>query len=90
MDFSNCNLISFGDSFTFGQGTEGNGLSYIQYPELYEDKLTREQITRNWVNKSNQYSYTTKLSHLLGCKKYVNLGQMGASNDHCLLFERVY
>ena len=90
MDFSNCNLISFGDSFTFGQGTEGNGISYMQYLELYEDKLTREQITRNWVNKSNQYSYTTKLSYLLGCKKYVNLGQMGASNDHTVYYLREF
>ena len=89
MDFSNCNLISFGDSFTFGQGTEGDGISFMEYINKHND-IDRAIATEKWITLSNARSYTTRLSKLLKFKKTINLGQMGASNHHTLYYLREF
>jgi hypothetical protein len=70
MDYSDYTLVSFGDSFTFGQGAAPrNNMSDARY--------------RNACNES---SYTRFLKDALGFKDYINLGVMGGSNEtSCLL-----
>lgn len=89
MDFSKHNLISFGDSFTFGQGIEGDGISFVDYLEKHKP-IDREIAVKNWVQRSKSNSYTARLSLLLGVNKHVNLGQMGASNYHTLYYLREF
>lgn len=89
MDFSKYNLVSFGDSFTFGQGTEGDGIDYMEYLSTYPPEQA-EKARNNWVNRSLNYSYTNILSSYLGCASTVNLGQMGASNRHTLFYLREF
>jgi len=89
MNWSESTLVSFGDSFTFGQGTEGEGISYIEYTEKYK-KLDNKQIIKQWIERSNSASYTTLLAKKLGCFKFVNLGHMGASNQHTILYLREF
>ena len=66
MDNSDYTLVSFGDSFTFGQGT----ISQNDFPADSE-----------WRSACNENSYTRFLKDTLGFKDYINLGVMGASNE---------
>ena len=65
MDYSDYTLVSFGDSFTFGQGAapRGNASNAI------------------YRSACNENSYTRFLKDTLGFKDYINLGVMGASNE---------
>ena len=91
MDFTNMNLISFGDSFTFGQGTEGEGISYQEYINLADSKnIDRSIASKDWIIRSNQNAYTKVLERKLKFKTSINLGQMGSSNEHTIFYLRTF
>lgn len=70
MDYSDYTLVSFGDSFTFGQGAAPRD----------------DDTDARYRNACNENSYTRFLKDTLGFKDYINLGVMGASNEtSCLL-----
>ena len=70
MDYSDYTLVSFGDSFTFGQGAAPRD----------------DNPDARYRNACNENSYTRFLKDTLGFKDYINLGVMGASNEtSCLL-----
>ena len=65
MDYSDYTLVSFGDSFTFGQGASSRDY----------------KSDRTYRNECNENSYTRFFKDALGFKDYINLGVMGASNE---------
>ena len=70
MDYSDYTLVSFGDSFTFGQGAA---------PRINNSDA-------KYRNACNENSYTRFFKDALGFKDYINLGVMGGSNEtSCVL-----
>ena len=75
MDFSEYTLVSFGDSFTFGQDV------YLKYDTSVKDlRPIQEQYKIN----CNNLSYTKLISDSIGFKDSLNFGTLAASNERSL------
>ena len=74
MDFSEYTLISFGDSFTFGQDT------------VFRDVLLGEPYdNKKWKSECNGQSYTQVLCDKMGFKDNLNFGIPGSSTERSLM-----
>jgi len=74
MNFSEYTLVSFGDSFTFGQ-------DLVQLPHTVEDLRPGH---KQYKIDSNNLSYTKCIADSMGFKDSLNFGVMGASNDRSI------
>jgi hypothetical protein len=73
MNFSEYTLVSFGDSFTFGQ-------DIVQAPPYHydRDKFIKEKL---YKEECNDKAYTQVVADRLGFKDSINFGVLGSSND---------
>jgi hypothetical protein len=76
IDFSEYTLISFGDSFTFGQDTVVKINSGDIHLQGADNKL--------WKLQCNEKSYTQVICDKMGFKNSLNFGVPGCSNDRSL------
>jgi len=74
MNFSEYTLVSFGDSFTFGQ-------DLVQLRHTVEDLRPGH---KQYKIDSNNLSYTKCIADSMGFKDSLNFGVMGASNDRSI------
>lgn len=82
MDFSEYTLVSFGDSFCFGEGvTEEANLRKIEREHKHND---RKEARKKYRKVSNSKSYTKFLEKILGFKSSINYGIPGSSNKRIL------
>ena len=76
-------LITFGDSFTEGEG------AWLEKTNLIEEQYKDSSTARLKVSKFNsQFSWPTVLSKLLNLKKVANEGSCGSNNSK--IFNRVF
>lgn len=88
MDFSEYTLISFGDSYTYGDGlsphVHSTNLYRVWQKWVNDDKQQASKaITKAYeqnASQSRKKSYTALLSSILGFKDYINFGVPGGSN----------
>jgi hypothetical protein len=73
MNFSEYTLVSFGDSFTFGDDTSPQ-------PDL----SISQDIHSQWKKECNENSYTQVLADSLGFKNSLNFGLLGGSTERSL------
>jgi hypothetical protein len=81
MNFSEYTLVSFGDSFTFGEDT-------VPVPEWYTSlaqQKEQKKLEKKYKKDCNSNSYTKFLSESLGFKDSINFGLQGASNDRSMM-----
>jgi hypothetical protein len=76
MNFSEYTLVSFGDSFTFGQDTVPSPNKDNSNNNLNTNKL--------WKLECNKHSYTQSIADSMGFKDSLNFGVMGGSNDRSI------
>jgi hypothetical protein len=76
MNFSEYTLVSFGDSFTFGQDV---------VPKYDRFAKNLEPIQKQYKIDCNNLSYTRWLSDSLGFKDSLNFGTLAASNERSLM-----
>ena len=76
MNFSEYTLISFGDSFTFGQDT---------VPPYDKSVKDIRPIQKQYKIDCNNLSYTKFISDSLGFKDSLNFGTLSASNERSLM-----
>ena len=82
MDFSEYTLVSFGDSFTFGQDTVPHYAH--QWATFPTDKdVSPEQ--KQWKKDCNEKSYTQVLVDKMGFKDSLNFGVPAGSNERSLM-----
>lgn len=87
LDFGKLKLVSFGDSYTFGQGAAVD-IDYVtQILPRYQDYDIARLM---WKRQSNRLSYTAQLEKMMGFKGSLNLGIPGASNKRILTTLRSY
>lgn len=80
MNFSEKRLVSFGDSYTFGQAcTLESDFSKI-LKDNYNKNVPIEQQQALWKQLSNDGSYTEFVKRKLNFKSSINLGAPGAAN----------
>lgn len=86
--FSNMKLVSFGDSYTFGQNSTLEG----EYDRIISNQTTINHSSARikWRNISNANSYTAIISNRLNFKEYHNLGIPGSSNKSTIDVLRSY
>jgi hypothetical protein len=75
MNFSEYTLVSFGDSFTFGQDT---------VPHYSLDAHDNSEIHKQWKKKCNENSYTQVIADRMGFKDSLNFGIPAGSNEKSL------
>lgn len=75
-DFSEYTLVSFGDSFTFGEDT-------VPKPDFGE--TVDKKLEKKYIEDCNNNSYTQFLAENLGFKDSINFGLLGASNDRSMM-----
>ena len=75
MNFSEYTLISFGDSFTFGQDT---------VPGYKHQPHGLLEIHKQWKKDCNVNSYTQVIADRMGFKDNLNFGILGGSNERSL------
>jgi len=80
MNFSEYTLVSFGDSFTFGEDT-------VPFPDLTTvyDRESADKVEKRYIINCNKNSYTQFLADNLGFKDSLNFGFKGASNDRSMM-----
>jgi len=76
MNFSEYTLVSFGDSFTFGQDL---------VPKYSTDHKDLRPIQEQYKKDCNNLSYTKILADKLRFKDSLNFGVLGGSNDRALM-----
>jgi hypothetical protein len=76
-DWSEYTLVSFGDSFTFGQDTV--------YHKESKDLAGQEEVNALWKSQCNEKSYTKILCDKMGFKNSLNFGIPGGSNERSLM-----
>lgn len=79
MDFSTKRLVSFGDSYTFGQNCTLDS-DFRTMIKNRPNSKSIEQVQAEWKRLSNAGSYTTHLAKKMKFKSSINLGAPGASN----------
>ena len=72
MNFSEYTLVSFGDSFTFGQDT---------VPEYKHQAHGLPAIHKQWKKDCNVNSYTQVIADRMGFKDNLNFGVLAGSNE---------
>ncbi len=79
MNFSEYTLVSFGDSFTFGEDT-------VPFPDLTTvyDRESADKVEKRYKFNCNKNSYTQFLADNLGFKDSLNFGTRGASNERSM------
>ena len=75
MNFSEYTLVSFGDSFTFGQDT---------VPHYSHDAHGKPEVHKQWKKECNGNSYTKVIADSLGFKNSLNFGILAGSNERSL------
>lgn len=80
MDFSEYTLVSFGDSFTFGQGSTLNSDLIKIKKELLAEGDRKTDPRSVFKTVSNIKSYTKFLEKLMNFKDSVNMGIPGSGN----------
>ena len=75
MNFSEYTLVSFGDSFTFGQDT---------VPGYKHQAHGLPAIHKQWKKDCNVNSYTQVIADRMGFKDNLNFGIIGGSNERSL------
>ena len=83
MDFSEYTLISFGDSFTFGQDTVPPYVFTKEMEQSHESDVTQKQL--KWKKECNEHSYTAVLAASMGFKNSLNFGIPAGSNERSLM-----
>ena len=79
MNFSDYTLVSFGDSFTFGEDT-------VPLPGWHiRNEIVDEELEIKYIKECNDNSYTQFLAESLGFKDSLNFGFKGASNDKSMM-----
>jgi len=78
MNFSEYTLVSFGDSFTFGQDT------VKRKADTYKPHIDHENNVW-WKAQCNELSYTKVIADRMGFKNSLNFGIPAGSNDRSLL-----
>jgi len=78
MNLSEYTLVSFGDSFTFGEDT-------IPKPEFLMREPVDTELEQEYITGCNSNSYTQFLTESLGFKDSINFGLLGASNDRSMM-----
>lgn len=76
MNFSEYTLISFGDSYTFGDGL------------VPIDKSNKKELSERYadnVRKTHQLTYTAHICRNLGFKDFINFGIPGGGNGHSIM-----
>lgn len=83
MNFSEYTLVSFGDSFTFGQDTVP--APFINHTASI-NSVTAKEVDNNrlWKLECNENSYTQFLADNLGFKDSINFGVLGGSNERAI------
>jgi len=76
MNLSEYTLVSFGDSFTFGEDT-------VPKPDFGE--IVDKKLEKKYIEECNNNSYTQFLAENLGFKDSINFGLLGASNDRSMM-----
>lgn len=79
MNFSEYTLISFGDSFTFGEDT----VPAPDFTTVY-DQESAGKVEKRYKFDCNKNSYTQFLADNLGFKDSLNFGTRGASNERSM------
>jgi hypothetical protein len=79
MDFSEYTLVSFGDSFTFGEDT-------VPAPDFttVQDSTLADTVVKRYKSDCNKNSYTQFLAESLGFKDSLNFGTRGSSNERSM------
>ena len=77
MNFSEYTLVSFGDSFTFGQ-------DIVQEPPLNLDSDSRFIKEKLYKEECNDKAYTQVVADRLGFKDSINFGVLAGSNDRSI------
>jgi len=93
MDFSEYTLVSFGDSFTFGQSVvpdyrqPGCQYNIDQSCPPIRDYRSQQRIDleKNYKLECNNLSYTQVIADNMGFKNSLNFGVTGGSNDRSLM-----
>ena len=75
MNFSEYTLVSFGDSFTFGQDT---------VPKYDNQSHGLPAIHKQWKKDCNVNSYTQVIADRMGFKDCLNFGVLAGSNERSL------
>jgi len=75
MNFSKYTLVSFGDSFTFGQDI---------VPHLPDKDLNKLKLQEKYKKACNEYSYTQVIADSFGFKDSLNFGVPAGSNERSL------
>lgn len=89
MDFSDYNLVSFGDSFTFGQNsTVDSDFDIIQARHKKNKIIDIDKMHIEWKNLSNSGAYPRYLGNKLNFKSTRNFGMPGASNK--TIYDNIY
>jgi hypothetical protein len=79
MNFSEYTLVSFGDSFTFGQ-------DIVPARDLDRDIKDFPNQTRiNWKKECNEKAYTQVIANRMGFKNSLNFGVPGSSNERSIM-----
>jgi hypothetical protein len=76
-DWSEYTLVSFGDSYTFGQDTIYHKQSDVLHGQ--------EAVNTMWKSQCNELSYTQVLSDRMGFKNNLNFGIQGGSSERALM-----
>jgi hypothetical protein len=77
-DWSEYTLVSFGDSFTFGQDTV-----HHDFPQMNDNDLKAKN--KVWKSQCNKKSYTQVICNRMGFKDNLNFGIPGCSNERSLM-----
>lgn len=76
-DWSEYTLLSFGDSFTFGDGL-------YHLPEFNPETSVFRRVYTEYSAKTKQKNYTSVLAKNMGFKNYINFGIPGGSNRNSI------
>ena len=79
MNFSEYTLVSFGDSFTFGEDT-------VPVPGWHiRNEIVDKELEQKYISDCHSNSYTQFLADNLEFKDSLNFGFKGASNDKSMM-----
>ncbi len=85
MNFSEYTLVSFGDSFTFGQDIVESPIFSSGKAKFMGQTVDGTQVHKLWKSECNKKSYTQVLCDRMGFKDNLNFGVPGGCNERSLL-----
>ena len=90
MNYSDYTLVSFGDSFCFGQGITAEADLTIHEARLkkFPTNQQRKEARLAYKKECQKLAYTNKVEEKLGFKKSINCGLPGSSNKRTLTLLR--